>query len=34
MSELLSLFHGTTLEAAEQIRAEGWQARDLTGMVG
>lgn len=34
MSEPLSLFHGTTLHAAEQIRAEGWQARDLTGIVG
>jgi hypothetical protein len=34
MSERLSLFHGTTLDAAEQIRVEGWRARDLTGMVG
>jgi hypothetical protein len=34
MSEPLPLFHGTTLQAAQQIRAEGWGARDLTGMVG
>lgn len=34
MSELLPLFHGTTLDAAEQIRAEGWRVRDLAGMVG
>ena len=34
MSETLSLYHGTTLAAAEQIRAEGWQTRDLTAMVG
>lgn len=34
MSELLHFFHGTTLEAADQIRVGGWQARDLPGMVG
>lgn len=34
MSHHLSLFHGTTLDAAEQIRAGGWQVRDLTAMVG
>lgn len=34
MSEVLHLFHGTTLAAAEQIGAEGWRPRDLAGMVG
>jgi hypothetical protein len=34
MNHLVSLFHGTTLEAAVQIRNEGWRARDLTGRIG
>lgn len=33
VSEPIRLFHGTTLEAAEQIRTAGWQARDLLGTV-